>query len=159
MNCMERPICVAQGAQCLTVGSGGPAWAIIGRPLVDGSVALAMFNAGSEAESVTCDVSCLQVSGGTRALFSNTHMCIDAVSNTRTRAYAGSQRTMWAQPFPPWANSTKPWVVRVFFFPTADVLKLCSPFTVAHEGSLLDVLYGACITLCGKWLHVMNDAT
>lgn len=53
----------SQGKQCLTVGNGGDAYAVIGRPLVDGSWAVAFLNAGPTAMEVVCDAACLQEMG------------------------------------------------------------------------------------------------
>ena len=45
---------------CLTVGDASASrTAVIGRPLIDGSWALGMFNAGLAAADVTCDAGCL----------------------------------------------------------------------------------------------------
>jgi alpha-galactosidase len=51
---------VNAGGGCLTVGDGAPArTAVIGRPLIDGSWALGLFNAGLGAADVVCDATCL----------------------------------------------------------------------------------------------------
>lgn len=51
------------GAQCLTVGNPSAGTAVIGRPLIDGSWALALLNAGPVPTVVSCDSTCLQQTG------------------------------------------------------------------------------------------------
>jgi len=53
----------ADGKQCLTVGTGAEAAAVIGRPLVDGSWAVAFLNAGPFPVNLTCGAGCLNQTG------------------------------------------------------------------------------------------------
>ena len=54
---------IATQDQCLTLGGGGTGTAVIGRPLSDGSWALAFLNSGATNATVTCDGGCMQQTG------------------------------------------------------------------------------------------------
>jgi hypothetical protein len=55
----QRISSAAAASGCLAVGSTGAGTAVVGRPLADGSWALAFFNAGEAPADVTCDAGCL----------------------------------------------------------------------------------------------------